>query len=136
MTRNGISPALELGQKFACLALPESRVTVSSFMDSDDGLAISQSLPADALSTWQDNIGRFHQQELSETSLFLWATRISRKPEILDEENETLKTRVYRLYLGIRLAVPYLANGRITSMTGANSDGTVRVRSSTSYHRT
>lgn len=130
------APTLNKGTKFACLAVAESRTTMSALMDLGDGLAISGALPPGALKTWHDGIGSFHQQELAATGLFLWALKSSTSPDILDGENASLGVRAYRLYLGVLLAVPYFANGRLTAMTGANADGTPRVRSLTWYHRT
>jgi hypothetical protein len=130
------APALNRSTKFACLAVAESRTTISALLDLGDGFAISGALPTDALKTWHDGIGSFHRDELAAARLFLWALRSSKTPENLDDENRALGVRAYRLYLGILLGVPYFANGRLTAMTGANADGTARVRSLTWYHRT
>jgi len=68
--------------------------------------------------------------------LFLWALKPSQSPEILDQENEDLRREAYRLYLGLLVAVPFFSSGRLTSLTGANSDGVPRVRSLSTYQRT
>jgi hypothetical protein len=132
------SIALRVGYKFAVLSLPDLRAEkdFGSFFPAGDRLAATSGLPDGALDTWQESIGRFHRDELDETSLFLWATGLSVAPEVLDQENEDLKRSVYRFYLGLLVAVPYLSSGRLTSLTGANADGVARVRSLTTYPRT
>ena len=92
---------------------------------------MSRGLPNHALSTWKDRVGRLHQKELSDTRLFLWASTPSQQPHMVDGENESLRVRDYQLYPRIPLAVPYFSSGRVTSRSGANADGTTRVRSLT-----
>jgi hypothetical protein len=127
---------LAIGFKFAALAVPEVETGFGALALLDDGWAASTSLPEEALSTWKDGIGQFHADELSQTQLFLWKIAKSALPEVLDGENEKLKHSVYRLWLGVLLASPNLTCGRLTSLTGANADGTARVRSLQTYHRT
>jgi hypothetical protein len=92
-------------------------------------------LPPNALDTWQDNIGRFHRQELERCGLFLWSLGPSAHPENLDNENEELGKRAYCLFLGLLIGVPYFSAGRLTRLTGANADGTTRARSLTTFPR-
>lgn len=125
------------GYKFAVLAISESRAgSGPALLQLPAGLAFTSGLPTDALSTWSEDIGQLHSDELADTSLFLWAVRASDSPEILDNENEELATAVHLLYFGLMIAVPYFSHGRLTLLTGANSDGFVRVRSLTTYPRT
>lgn len=128
---------VEQGYKFALLALPESRgVPPVPLLSLSDGYAVSQDLPEHALETWHDDIGRFHRNELAGCGFFLWSLAPSQDPEVLDAENETLGRRVYYLFLGVLLATPYFSAGRLTSLTGANADGTTRARSLTTFDRT
>lgn len=125
------------GYKFAILALPNARGGgAPASLILPDGYAVSQDPPATALDTWLENIGRFHRDELAECKFFLWALAPSRAPDILDEENKSLGRQVLYFFLGLLLAVPYFSAGRLTSLTGANADGTTRVRSLTTFHRT
>src|SRR5262249_51853267 len=80
--------------------------------------------------------GRLHRDELSRTNLFLWSLRRSAHPDILDAENAKLSRRVLQLYLGLLIASPYFASGRLTLLTGANSEGAVAARSLTTYNPT
>lgn len=123
--------------KFAVLAPATPRVssTLGPLVPFEE-FAFTSSLPAGALDTWLDGIGRFHRDELAEQSFFLWAVRHSESPDVLDHENDELQRDVYRLYLGILIAVPFFSCGRLTSLTGANADGVARVRSLTTYTRT
>lgn len=126
------------GYKFAVLAVAQSAAGAAprSLINLGTGFAASDALPAGALVTWENNIGRFHRDELAATNVFLWALRRSRNPAVLDHENDKLARRVYQLYLGLLIASPYFANGRLTLLTGANEDGEVRARSLTTYNRT
>jgi hypothetical protein len=129
---------LSRGYKFAVLALahPRAAVATGPFLPLSDDFALTSSLPDGALDTWLENIGRFHRDELAEESLFLWAVKPSAQTDLLDQENEDLRKEVYRLYLGLLVAVPFFSSGRLTSLTGANSDGVPRVRSLATYPRT
>lgn len=125
------------GFKFAVLALPESRgARPPALLSLSDGYAISRDVPEHALKTWHDNIGSFHQDELAQCGFFLWSVAPSKNPEILDGENEILARRVYYLFLGVLLATPYFSAGRLTRITGANSDGAARARALTTFNRT
>lgn len=125
------------GRKFAVLALPESRSGPSpaTVVDLGAGFAISSALPAGSLRTWQDQLGTIHRDELNECNLFLWALRPSKAPEVLDRENRSLRKKVYQLYLGLLLSVPYMRHGRLTSLTGAATESAT-VRSLTWYPQT
>lgn len=126
------------GFKFAVIAVPDSRsgAAPAPLVQLPNGYAVSPDLPAKALDTWQEDIGRFHRQELEECHLFLWSVMQSSTPEVLDNENAELCRRAYRLFLGTLIAVPYFSAGRLTQLTGANSDGIARVRQLTGFHRT
>jgi hypothetical protein len=100
------------------------------------GFAMSRSLPGEAVETWHDQLGSIHREELDRTELFLWAIKRSNAPGIIDAEYRTLAVRVHQLYLGLLLALPYLSNGRVTSLSGANADGYSRARQLTWYART
>lgn len=125
------------GYKFAVLALPNQRGGgAPPLLALPDGYAVSQDLPANALDTWLESIGRFHRDELAQCTFFLWALAPSDNPDVLDIENKTLARRVYYFFLGLLLATPYFSAGRLTSLTGANADETTRVRSLTTFSRT
>jgi hypothetical protein len=125
------------GRKFAVLALPESRSGPSpaSVVDLGDGFAVSSALPDGSLRTWQDQLGTIHRDELDKCNLFLWALRASKAPQVLDRENVDLRKKVYQLYLGLLLSVPYMRHGRLTSLTGAATESAT-VRSLTWYPQT
>ena len=80
--------------------------------------------------------GAFTARSLEECTLFLWATAPSAAASIFDHENELLASSVLRFFVGILIATPYYSCGRLTLLTGANSDGTARARSLTTYNRT
>ena len=80
--------------------------------------------------------GAFTARRLEECTLFLWATAPSAAASIFDHENELLASSVLRFFVGILIATPYYSCGRLTLLTGANSDGTARARSLTTYNRT
>lgn len=125
------------GHKFAVLALPESRgAGPPALLSLSDGYAVSRGLPQHALETWHDSIGSLHRDELAQCGFFLWSVAPSQNPEVLDGENEILARRVYYLFLGVLLAIPYFSAGRLTRLTGGNSDGTTHARSITTFHRT
>jgi len=123
--------------KFAVLAVPETRGrhAAATLVRLSPEYAVSTALPHKALESWRDDIGRFREEQLQTCSLFLWAFHESRNPDVLDEENEVLSDEVYRLYLGLMLAVPYFSGGPLTLLTGSNADGTARVRSMSSFDR-
>ena len=123
------------GQKFAVLAVSDCRSGPSPSIVTDlgNGYAMSRALPPKALETWATQLGSIHESELSECNLFLWATAGSDAPGILDRENNVLRRKVYQLYLGLLVAMPYLRHGRLTSLTGANASDAARVRSLTWY---
>lgn len=125
------------GYKFAVLAVSESRAGPGpSLFQPSENFAFTSGLPANALNTWLEDIGRFHRDELATTELFLWALRPSTRPDVIDNENRQLGRDVFLLYFGLLIAVPYFSHGRLTLVTGANSDGEARVRSLTTYART
>jgi hypothetical protein len=133
-----LSIAVAQHHKFAIIALPNARTgeCPAPLVHLPTPFAATRGLPATALATWQHNIGQFHRDELEQTTLFLWAVRPSAHAEVLDAENRALSREVYRLYLGLLLAVPYFCAGRPTLVTGANADGEARARSLTTYQRT
>ena len=126
------------GYKFALLALPESRGggVPKQLLALPDGFAVSDSLPSGALEHWRPDIGRIHSEELEGCSLFLWALSHSTNPGVLDQENEDLKREVYRLYLGLLIALPYFSHGRVTSLTGANANSDLQARALGTHGRT
>jgi hypothetical protein len=129
---------VQQGFKFAVIAVPESRggTSPTPLLRLSNGYAVSPDLPSNALDTWQESIGRFHREELEECRLFLWSVAQSTAPEVLDDENKELCRSAFRLFLGVLIGVPYFSGGRLTQLTGANSDGTARVRQMTGFHRT
>jgi hypothetical protein len=129
---------VQQGFKFAVIAVPDSRGggSPAPLLELPNGYAVSPDLPAKALDTWQDDIGRFHRQELEDCHLFLWSVAQSTAPEVLDDENKELCRSAFRLFLGVLVGVPYFSGGRLTQLTGANSDGTARVRQMTGFRRT
>lgn len=125
------------GFKFAVMALPAARGSAPpQMLDLSGGFFASHGLPQNALTTWLDGIGTFHRDELAQCSFFLWSVAQSSTPEVLDQENQQLERLVHYLLLGTLLAIPYFSFGRVTRLTGANSDGTARVRSLTTFSRT
>jgi hypothetical protein len=125
------------GYKFAVMALPGSRGSnPPDLLALPNGYFVSRGLPVDALSTWRESIGTLHRDELARCGFYLWALAHSQQPEVLDSENEVLARRVHYLFLALLLAVPYFSAGRLTRLTGANADGTARVRSLTTFART
>lgn len=127
--------AIAAGYKFAVLAVPEAGTAPASILSLSPRYAVSSALPDGVLDAWRENIGSLHVAELEKTHLFLWALKKSKAPAILDRENETLAKDAYLLYFGVLLAVPYFSHGRLTSLTGANCDGTPHARSFTFYSR-
>jgi len=126
------------GHKFAILAVSDCRAgpSPSAVADLGKGYAMSRVLPSGALKTWATQLGSIHESELRKCNLFLWATAPSDSPGILDGENNALQRRVYQLYLGLLIAMPYLRHGRLTSLTGSNIRGEAGVRSLTWYSGT
>jgi hypothetical protein len=131
------SIVVKKGFKFALLAVAECTAgdSPTPLADFGNGFAVSGDLPAKALETWEDNIGKLHQRELRQTKLFLWSLRKSSDPEVLDNESSELSRDVYRLYLSVLIATPYFSNGRLTAFTGGNAHGVARVRSVSWYNR-
>lgn len=127
--------ALAPNHKFAVLAIAHGGTSPAPMVSLSTRYAVSSSLPAGVLESWREDIGGFHVRELDKTGLFLWALKKSKAASILDRENERLAEDVYRLYIGVLLAVPYFSHGRMTSLTGANADGIARARTFTFYNR-
>ena len=127
---------LAQGHKFGMIALPEARSGVGAPLTVlGGGYAVSSSLPEGALDTWHEDLGNFHHDELTGTSLFLWRTMESQQPELLDGENQRIEEDVHRFYLGLMMAMPYFSHGRVTRASGGNIDGRARMRSLTTFGR-
>lgn len=100
--------------KFAVLAFPKVSPSFSGLISLRNGFASSTVLPPNALESWRSSLGTFHNEELSNTRLFLWALRESSNASILDHENRSLLRAVHDLWLGLLLAVPNFSCARVT----------------------
>jgi hypothetical protein len=125
---------LSEGYKFALIAVPGAACP-ELLVRAADNVAASRHLPDRAIETWIDHIGSFHAQELQECELFLWVMQQSQSPDIVDGDNSLLGNKVYDLYLGVLISTDYFWNGRLTCLTGANTDGVARARSLATYSR-
>ena len=119
------------GYEFAVLALPHAspRHPPSHLAAVSDTLAVSSSLPESLLKSWRASIGSRHEQELRNTSLFLWATR----PLEAGGPEDALRRELFRFYFGLLLELPYFRHGRMTLIMGARRDGEPQVSSILPY---
>lgn len=123
------------GSKYALLALPDpnTRGSLAPITDLGDGYYFGYELPGRIPDHWREWIGSLELRRVEQARFYLLARAPSAQPEVLDDENEALVRRVYRLYLGLLIAVPYFRHGEIICLSGANVGGELQVRQRSRY---
>lgn len=96
-------------------------------MEVDPGVWAGRRLGIDTAGHWREWLGSLALDEMNEGGLAVYVTAAAQHPEVLDGENEALKTRADDLINGLMLqGVPTFAQG--FSMTGAHVGGEIRIR--------
>lgn len=110
--------------KFALIALSSASSQVKSpiiISDDEDTIGVYSQFPFEMDETWKGWLGTLASEEISKANLVLLTTRLTLKPEILDEENQQLRETVLKLlYSLLLLGVPNYRN--LYVMTGARKD--------------
>ena len=77
---------------------------------------------------WREWLGSIRAGQVEDSNLFLASKLASERPGVLDSENESLKGRVQRFYMGMLLSAMFSPSHRPFVLTGARSDGKTDVR--------
>ena len=126
----GIDPApwIADGEKYALIGLNvkiEGRIAKGAFPPHFFLLADTKfNIPAH----WRDWLGSIRADEVERCDLLLISKLPSSKPEILDDENQTLQQRVSNFYVGLMLASRFASAHRPVMLSGSRRDGEVGIR--------
>ena len=82
----------------------------------------------DIPSEWREWLGSVRTDQVASSNLFLVSKLASAKPGILDEENRSLRNRVWRFYLGLLLSAMFAPSHDPVMLTGARRDGEIDLR--------
>lgn len=126
------------GHKYALLTLPDRHGANEAgiLTDLGDGYIASGLLPVVPPEHWKQWLGSLLYGETERSGFYLVVHSPSDHPAVLDAENLDLQKKVYHLYTGLCIAVPYFSHGEIVSLTGAIRAGEADVRQYTRYNRT
>src|SRR5512136_3075885 len=94
------------GDKYAVVVIPDTLITqnLPPYGNLGGDLWLSRQPPFDFSKTWIEWIGAVRANRMKEASLFLISKGPSRKPDILDDENEYFRRRVGSLYWSLILS--------------------------------
>lgn len=100
------------GRKYAMIGLRLRNLTTDSSVSVQlgHGLYCWHELPIPFPQPWRDWLGSIRIDEIKECNLFLCATESSNRPDVLDQENESLLRRVHRLYHALLVAAPVIGH--------------------------
>ncbi len=108
------------GFKYATLALHTGMSAVGEDIELAPGLIVTAKAPIAIPEHWTTSLGTFAVNALAEADVHITAFAASTAPEILDEENERLRSRVEHVYAGLLLGTPGVRVLYGRSMTGAH----------------
>lgn len=123
----GFSP----GTKYALIALNDGLrdgLGGSFSLEIDERFVITGRLPFELPDHWNDRLGRFRVTEIRASGVFLLALAPSTEPEVLNQENATLRSEVSRLYLGFLITAGPFHHREAFTATGAVHEDGVDVR--------
>ncbi len=108
------------GYKYATLALRTGLSALGADVELAPGLVVTPKPPLTIPEHWSRSLGSFALDALEDADLHITAFGPSSSPEILDDENERLRSRVEHVYAGLLLGVPGIRILHGRSMTGAH----------------
>ncbi len=76
--------------KFVAIALDDATSHLTDFVDVDKGVFFCPRAPFQVDPQWRKWIGTLRASEFEQANLVLLASRLSGKPQILDDENQEL----------------------------------------------
>jgi len=117
-------------EKFACIAFENIALekSVAETLALGDGLWVLRYPPVQLDAWWKQWVGTFKSEQIERSNLFLIAVQASQTPEILDHENEKLRSRLNLFLYGLLLqGIPDHIEG--WAFTGARISTDTRIRS-------
>lgn len=120
---------INVGEKFSCFAFSNFSLGTGLPEDFrlDAELWASRALPVAVEGHWREWLGSLTIEAILRTNFLLIATCPSRRPEVLDAENQQLTQRVDYVFHGLLVqGVPHYDQG--FSLTGANVGGEIEIR--------
>ncbi len=116
------------GEKWAAVCLDRGWCeNLDDEIDCGDGTWVISSAPIRLPEHWRDWIGSVHAERVDRANLWLIAKTASKKPEVLDAENQRLSRTVSILSLALQTAIP-LECDQCFILGGANVGGDLQVR--------
>lgn len=133
----GAAAILRPGQKYACMALTVQGLDpdVPAITPLAPGVWALRTSPLGLPGHWKEWLGELETSELDEANLYLFASADAKAIEVLDAENEILRTRVLRHYHGLLIATFGIRIDYARMLTGAVETNGVSVRSTQAYPR-
>jgi hypothetical protein len=110
------------------LSTPKFSLPSSGRIDLGDGFFVSTSLPFAFAERWQTRLGTDDVTRIQGAGLYLNCIEQSAEPLLTDSESERLRTRIWRFYVGLLIAAPFLRHGTPTLLVGATEDGELILR--------
>src|SRR5712671_2634603 len=124
---------LPVGNKYALLTLPLTHVRNPASAELGDGYVATEHLPVTVPEHWQKWVGSLQYEAIVGASYYLIVHAPAREPRVLDDENQTLRTKVLHFYTGLTIAVPNIGHEEIVYLTGAFHEDETDVREFTTY---
>lgn len=77
---------------------------------------------------WREWLGTIRAEELDDCNLLLISKSPSSRPDVLDDENQKLQTRISNFYVGLLLVSRFATAHRPVMLSGSRRDGEVDIR--------
>jgi hypothetical protein len=120
---------LKPGDKFCCIAFDKVAIdrSLGNAVDLGEGMWALPNHPFSLDHHWREWIGKIKAEQVDRCNFFLVAVKRSARPEVLDDENETLRKMVNRLLHGLLLqGIPNHVDGFV--LTGAKVTSETHIR--------
>lgn len=108
------------GHKYATISLNTGMSALRDAVDLAPGLTVARSAPAVIPDHWTRSLGSFALASLAEADVHITAVAPAKASEVLDEENERLRSRVEHVYAGLLIGTPGVRVLYGRSLTGAH----------------
>ncbi len=120
---------LSPGDKFCCVAFEKVAIdrSLGEAVHLGEGMWALPSNPFTLDQRWREWIGKIRAEQIDRCNFFLVAVRRSVRPDVLDDENETLRKIINRLLHGLLLqGIPNHVDGFV--LTGAKLTTETHIR--------
>jgi len=117
-------------EKFGIIAVSDAFVeNMTNEVELSDGTWVTSSLPFEVDDNWRTWIGSIQAEHIEKSNLFIITKAPSESPKVLDDENERLRAKAYKLYFGLLLTDYFHTYDRPIQLTGSKWNNGLDLRS-------